>query len=244
MSRLAAAVWLDLRLQWRYGAVAAAALAASVWIGVLSQVPDHALDAVVPLILFGDSALVGFFFLPAMVLFEKGERTLSALVVTPLRFGEYLASKLGTFTGLALASTAIVVAGARGVRFDPLPLVVGVTLLSVLTLLISLIMVARFDLITSYIIGVQLPMAPFGLPLLGFFGWVSSPLLWVFPTHGALRLIGGAFTSVAPWEVAAAVGYQLAWIVALVPVARRAFQRHIVAVVGGVPPDLLARGGT
>ncbi|MGH8910728.1 MAG: hypothetical protein ACRD0K_30595 [Egibacteraceae bacterium] len=93
VGRLAAAVRLDLRLEWRYGAVAAAGIAAAGWVAVLTRVPASAHDAAVPLIVFVDSGVVGLFF-SAMVLFEKGERTLRALVATPLRFEEYLASKL------------------------------------------------------------------------------------------------------------------------------------------------------
>jgi fluoroquinolone transport system permease protein len=233
-SRVAAAVRLDLRLEWRYGAVAAAGITAATWVAVLTRVPGSVLGAAVPLVLFVDSAVIGLFFFSAMVLFEKGERTLQALVVTPLRFGEYLASKLVTFTGLALAGSVIVVlAGGRGTPFDPLPLVAGVTLLSVLTLEISLILAARFDSLPSLLIGSHLPLAPlFFFPLASFFGWLHSPLFWLFPTHAALRLIGGAFSGLAGWEPAAGIACLLAWIAALVPLARRSFQRHIVARAG------------
>lgn len=249
MSRLAAVVRLDLRLQWRYGAIMAAMAAAAAWVGVLNKVPERALPVAVPLIVFLDSALLGFFFLPAMVLFEKGERTLPALMATPLRFGEYLTSKLATFAGLALASAAVVAVGGRGVRFDPLALAAGVLLLSVLSSLISLIAVARFDAITRYLVWVPLPTSPLALPLLDFFGVLHSPLFWGIPTHGALRLIGGAFGSVTTFQVTAAVVSQMAWIAALVPVARWAFQRHVFGTIGGVPrvpsgdPDPLTRGG-
>ena len=40
------------------------------------------------------SAIIGFFFIAGTVFFEKQERTLGAVISTPLRFWEYLSAKL------------------------------------------------------------------------------------------------------------------------------------------------------
>jgi fluoroquinolone transport system permease protein len=51
-----------------------------------------------PYIIFGDSVLIGFFFIAGAVFFEKGECTLSALLSTPVRFRHYLTGKLATLS--------------------------------------------------------------------------------------------------------------------------------------------------
>ena len=54
----------------------------------------HPASVAEPYILLGDTCIIGFFFIAGTVFFEKQERTLSAIVSTPLRFSEYLAAKL------------------------------------------------------------------------------------------------------------------------------------------------------
>ncbi|MGB3635622.1 MAG: hypothetical protein WA982_16385, partial [Rubrobacteraceae bacterium] len=79
MSRFASTVRLDLLLQKRYGFFYAGAFVTVVWVALLLPLPDSLLDLAVPLIVFTDLAVVGFFFIAGMVLFEKGEETLFAL---------------------------------------------------------------------------------------------------------------------------------------------------------------------
>ena len=47
-----------------------------------------------PYVLLGDTCIIGFFFIAGTVFFEKQERTLGAVISTPLRFWEYLSAKL------------------------------------------------------------------------------------------------------------------------------------------------------
>lgn len=230
MSRLAAAVRLDLLLQLRYGFYYAAAFVTLVWIALLYPLPDSLLDLAVTFVIFTDLAVTGYYFIAGMVLFEKGERTLFALLSTPLRFREYLASKLSTLTALAAVASLVVVVAAYGLGFDVGLLMLGVVLMSLICLLIGFIVVAPFDSISRYLIPSQIPMVILGLPMLHFFGVWESPLFYLFPTHGSLLLLGGAFGTVSPsaWQIAYAVLYQLAWVGGLALLARWTFYRYVV----------------
>ncbi len=126
MRLLGAALRLDLLLQFRYGFYYAAAFTTLVWIALLSALPESALYLAVPFMIFADVAVVGYYFIAGMVLFEKGEATLFALVSTPLRFGEYLASKLATLSALAVVMSLIVVVASYGFAFDAALLMLGV----------------------------------------------------------------------------------------------------------------------
>jgi fluoroquinolone transport system permease protein len=60
-------------------------------------------------------------------------------------------------------------------------------------------------------------------------------VFYVFPTQGSLFLLGGAFgtVSLTVWQLLCAVLYQLLWVIGLYLLARRAFDRYIVAREGG-----------
>ncbi len=230
MSRLGAAVRLDLLLQLRYGFYHAAAFVTLVWIALLHPLPDSLLDLAVPFVIFTDLAVTGYYFIAGMVLFERGEGTLFALLSTPLRFREYLASKLATLTALAAVMSLVVVVAAYGLRFDAALFVLGVVFTSLISLLIGFIVVAPFDSISRYLIPSQVPMVVLGLPLLHLFGVWESPLFYLLPTQGSVLLLGGAFgtVSLSVWQVAYAVIYQLVWVYGFAVLARWAFDRYVI----------------
>jgi fluoroquinolone transport system permease protein len=208
MSRLGVALRLDLLLQFRYGFYYAAAFTTLVWISLLSALPESVLKLVVPFMIFADVAVVGYYFIAGMVLFEKGEATLFALVSTPLRFREYLVSKLATL---------------------------GAILTSLIALLLGFIFVSPFEAISSYVVPSAIPHLIMAVPLIHFFGVWESPVFYLFPTQGSLFLLGGAFGTVplAAWQLLYAVLYQLLWVIGLYLLARRAFDGYIVARKGG-----------
>ena len=170
-----------------------------------------------------------------MVLFEKGEATLFALISTPLRFREYLASKLLTLTALAMVISLVVAMAGYGLDFNPVLFMLGVVLASLISALVGFITVAPFGSISSYLVPSSLVLTPLGLPVFHFLGLWQSPIFYLFPTQGALLLLGGAFVpdSLAVWQVAYALVYGSIWIAGLAFLAHRAFDRYIVARKGG-----------
>jgi fluoroquinolone transport system permease protein len=235
MSRLRVALRLDLLLQFRYGFYYAAAFTTLVWISLLSALPESVLKLVVPFMIFADVAVAGYYFIAGMVLFEKGEATLFALVSTPLRFREYLVSKLATLGALAVVMSLIIVSVSYGFEFDAVLLMLGVILTSLIALLLGFIFVSPFEAISSYVVPSAIPHLIMAVPLIHFFGVWESPVFYLFPTQGSLLLLGGAFgtVSLAAWQLLYAVLYQLLWVIGLYLLARRAFDGYIVARKGG-----------
>ena len=228
MKRLSSALQLDLRLQKRYGLYYAGAFVTLVWIVILRQLPAWTLDIAVPFVIFTDLGVIGFYFIAGMLLFEKGEQTLLAIVVSPLRFGEYLTSKLVTLTLLAAVASLVVVVVTYGVGFNLILLMLGVALMSLLALLIGFISVSPFTSISDYIIPSVFYVMVMYLPLIDYFGWWQSWVFYLIPFQGALLLLKGAFWPVETWQIVYAVLYQLLWAVILVRLARWAFDRYIV----------------
>lgn len=228
MTRLGVATANELRLQWRYGIYVAAAFVTAVWVALLRALPAGAMATAVPVVVFADSAVIGLFFLAGGVLYEKDEGTQSALVVTPLRDGEYLAAKLVTLTALSVTVALVVALTARAIRPDAQLLAAGVLLLSPAVLLVAYATAVRFDSITDYIVGVQLPLIPLALPLLPhLLEATAHPAWWLAPTYGSMVLIDGAVNGVKAGTAVAAVLAQTAWTVAFVPLAMRARTRFV-----------------
>jgi fluoroquinolone transport system permease protein len=234
VSRCVSTVRLDLLLQLRYGFYYAAGFVTLLWIALLYSLPETIAEVAVTFVVFTDLAAVGYVFIAGTVLFEKGEKTLFALLSTPLRFREYLASKLATLTALAIVMALMVITTGYGLRFNPTLLVPGILFTSLISLLVGFISVAPFDSISEYLIPGQLPTLVLVAPLVHFFGIWESSIFYLIPTQGSLLLLGGAFgiTQLFAWQIVYAVLYQLLWIAGLTLLARRVFDRYIAASGG------------
>lgn len=231
---LLAAVKLDLRLQRRYGFYYAAAFSAVAWIVVLYLLPDGLVGPVMPYVIFGDLGIVGFFFIVGAMFFEKGERTLFALLPTPLRFRDYLTAKLATLTLLAIVVSLVVTLVDYGIGFEPFTFLAGVVLTSLLMMLVSFITAAPYPSISEWLMPAMIPLLVINIPLLDYSGLLPHPLIYLIPTEGPLLLLGVAFGQISldGLQVIYALGYPILWIAVLCLVARRVFFRYVVAKEG------------
>lgn len=234
MSVLGAAVRMDFRLQRRYGFWWATAVVTLLWIGLLQLVPDGWLGAAMPYLLMADLEFF-LFFIAGAVFFDKGERTLFALQVTPLRFGHYLTSKLLTMSALALVTCVVVTLVDFGPGIDVAALLAGAALLAMLMVLAGFITAPLFPSISEWLLPATLLLAVASLPILDYSGLIRHPAFWLVPTEGPLLLLGAAFGQVdlAGWTLVYAAGYPLLWIVGLCLLARRVFRRYVITAEGG-----------
>ena len=232
MRRLWSFMRLDWRRQWRYGFFYAAGFMTLVWIAVLRSFHPGVLPAAVPFLVFVDLAVVGFYFMAGSLLLEKNEGTLTALLVSPLRFGEFLTARLATMTLLAVLISLAVALASIGPRFNIALFSAGVVGSAVINLLVGIFAVAPYDSISRFMIPSQIYVVGLYLPLIPFFGWWRSPVFYLIPTHGSLLLLQGAFTSIHWWQIIYAVIYQLLWIYILTVLVRRRFDRHLAGRAG------------
>ena len=226
---LASMVRWDVRLQFRYGFYAAYAVLTVAYALALHVAPTAFRPSLLVLVVFNDPLVLGLYFVAALVLFEKGDGVLDALVTSPLSARAYLASKVASLSFLSVLASVVLAVASVGTAFDPLALVVGVGLTSALFVLLGFVLVARFDTLNAYFLVGTAALAPLGLPLLGTFGLVESPVWYAFPTYGTLVLLTGAFGAAHPaWELAYSVLYLCLWIGIAWVAAERAFERHVV----------------
>lgn len=232
MNRLAATIASDIRLQFRNGFYYAAAFVAFFWIVGLSQVPAGGLRWLMPVFILSNLLINTFYFMGGLVLLEKGEGTLLAQVVTPLRTWEYLASKIITLTLLSLVENLLIVGLAYGPNFDPLPLLAGISLAAAIFVLTGFVAVARYDSINEYLFPSFLYTLAFIPPFLDYFGLWTGWLFYLHPLQAPLRLTAAAFQPVAAWQWLYGLLYAGLWIGLFFLWGERAFARFVVAAEG------------
>lgn len=230
---VSAAIKLDFRLQRRYGFWYAAAFVILLWIGVLRIVPDSLLGPALPYILFADVQFF-YFFIAGAVFFEKGERTLFALLTTPLRFRDYLTAKLVSMSTLALVTLAVIVLVDYGLGFNPPALFAGVVAMTLLMVLAGLITAPLFPSVSEWFMPATLLLLVVNAPAIHYSGLWPHPLFYVIPTEAPYLLLGAAFgqVSLSAGQAAYAVGYPILWIGLLCLAARWVFYRYVVAREG------------
>lgn len=225
MNRLLATTTLEVRVLRRHGFVYAAAVVVVTWSVVLHLLPEQALDDAVPVAVWFDLAIVGFFFMAASVLLEKGQRTTAALVVSPLRFREYLGGKLIALGLLGVASSTLVVMTTHGTDADYALLLLGVALNALVFLLCSFLTVTPFSNISTWYMPAVVVLTCLDLAVVPHVGWSDHVLLRALPSYGPLQLIAAAFDPIDLSSVVYAVGMSVGWSLVLAWLCRWCHQR-------------------
>ena len=230
MTRLARALQLELTLQVRQKFLHAGVFSGLIWLAVLLPMPASLRPAAEPYVLVGDISIIGFFFIGASVFFEKQERTIGAIISTPLRFWEYLAAKLAVLVLISLFVAVVVATVAGGFAYRAVPLVVGVVLGTLVMLVVGFISSLPFASVTDWFLAATIPLAILSLPVLYLSGVWPTPVLYLVPTQGPLLLLATAFDQVvlAPWQVVYAMVYPVVFIAALCWAAKSLFVRYVI----------------
>jgi fluoroquinolone transport system permease protein len=98
----------DIRFQYKYGFYFLYMFFTILYISLLFAFPEAWREKAAILMIFSDPAAMGLYFMGAIVLFEKSERVLSSIAISPARPYEYMLSKLfsigiiSVFVGFAI----------------------------------------------------------------------------------------------------------------------------------------------
>lgn len=229
----------DVKLQLKYGFYTVyAVLTAAFVIGLQAVGPALRTDAAV-LLIVTDPTVLGFYFIAAMVLFEKQEGVLDTLVTSPLGDQGYLVSKAATLSLLAVIASTLVAVLGHGEPRGLVVLVPGVALSASLFVLIGFVAVARFDSVNEYFISAVGWGTLLFLPLVGYIGLFESEWFYLLPAQPVLLLVEGAFRPLPRWQLLYGFGYLIVGNAVAYLGARRAFRREIVR--GGRPGGDLGR---
>jgi len=232
MNRLLSSARWDVSLQFRNGFYYVSAFTAVVMIVLLKQFPGVDFGYWWPAIITGNLTINAFYFMAGIVLLEKGEGTLEAQIVTPLRPWEILGSKVLTLGLLSLFETLVMIVILQGVNFNGFLLVTGIVLYIAMLSLYGFIVVARYDSISEFILPSALWTLGFSLPLLYYFDIWRSWIMFLHPLQGILLLLQAAFASVPAWQIVYGIGSSILWTGILMAFSLRAFRRFVVTKEG------------
>jgi|GEM_PF-198303 len=182
--RFTAALFNDVRFQYRYGFYLLYLVVTIIYAGILLAMPLNWRPLAAAVIVFSDPAALGLFFMGGIVLFEKSERTLDFLFVSPFTPGEYLFAKvlsmavISTLAGLAIAFIAV----PEGI--SPAVLASGLFLGSVLFSLTGLATACRVRSLNRFFMAI----APISIVLWAPPFMVLGHLLNLWSLPGQLRI--------------------------------------------------------
>lgn len=230
MSRWTSALRLETTTQVRQRFLHAAALSGLLWLTLLLPMPAQVRPIVEPYVLVGDITIIGFFFIGGSVFFEKQERTLGAVICSPLRFWEYLSVKITVLMAVSVFVALVVVGLTHGVGAEMVTVVAGVVLGTLVMLLAGFVSSLPFSSVSDWFLSTTVPLALLALPVLHLSGVWPNPVLYLIPTQGPLLLFGAAFDqlTLAPWQIGYALGYPLMCAAGLYWLARTLFVRYVV----------------
>ena len=154
-----------------------------------------------PLTLFGALGATGYGFIAGMILFERNENTLSALIVSPLRINEYLLSKVFTLTVLACLEGTIITILSYGVKLNIGLLMLGFFILGLFYSLVGFIVVVRYTSVTDFLMTAFYYFIPLSIPMIKLLGLWESPVFYLWPTYAPVLLVQGAFYGITPADL-------------------------------------------
>ena len=187
MTRLAVLLAHDLRLLRRYGIIYAYTVVIALYAAGLyfagPIMPAWAIGGII----YSDPAVLGFFFLGAMMLLERAEGPRLALAVTPISARDYVLAKTLALSLLALVAVLVLGLLAGHARLGLL--LAAVAVVSACYCGLGILAGLRFRTVGSYLMGSAGVLTPLILPgLLGFLnpmpGWAV-----LVPPAAQLRLV-------------------------------------------------------
>jgi fluoroquinolone transport system permease protein len=171
-------------------------LVTAIYVGVFKALSAMGnIEKFLVLVIFNDPALLGFLFVGVMVLFEKNENTLQALVVTPIKISNYILSKSIALTAVSLFCCYAMVIAGYGLNFNFIHFTFATILTTLIFSMLGFVAVAGQTAFNKYILRAMGIILFLSLPFLGYFEVVSEKWFVLFPTQPAIDLYNLAFAS-------------------------------------------------
>ncbi|NQT64147.1 MAG: hypothetical protein HQ556_14405 [Candidatus Marinimicrobia bacterium] len=225
--RLLAAMGQDIRFQFRHGFYYAYAVLTILYIIVLRLLPDAMVHPALTLILFTDICALGFFFIGAIILLERGQNLTQSLFVTPLRLHEYLLAKTLSFLFLSFISALLIMLGASVGGQDLMWFIFGAIISALIYTLFGLFFAARARHVNDYFVkalGVGLLIS---LPIFAYLRLFDTPIFYVFPTRATLILLDVLGADYTFSEKIFSVTSLLIWFFLLSGLTYQRFDKHV-----------------
>ena len=223
--RIVNALKADVRFQIKQGFYLVYVLLTFIYMVILGKLPQEWKSTVIPLVLFSDPSMVGFFFIGALVMLEKVQGVIQYVVVTPLRSMEYLLAKVVSLTILAIAATVMITLATYGYDLNWFLLILAVTLISSFFVFYGFIVAVRCTTLNQYFIRMIPYLMLIILPCFSLIGFPYSWMFNIFPSVAGLKLVFGAFNGIDSLSASAYTVYLLAANLAIARYVEQVFDR-------------------
>ena len=200
----------DIRFQYKYGFYFLYLIFSILYISLIFAFPEAWREKAAILMIFSDPAAMGLFFMGAIVLFEKSERVMESIAVSPTRPYEYILSKL-----FSIGVISVIVGSAIGFFSNAVNItmhfIIGIFLCSCLFSAVGLIIAAKSISLNGFVLSTIPAQLIINIPAVAWlFGWRSVWLLF-HPGVSMMELCKNgkhvlpAFIILAFWTLPAAV---------------------------------------
>ena len=167
------------------------------------------------IIIVSDPLLIGLVFMGALVLFEKSERVLDTLAVSPVKIYQYVMSKSISIVVIGLISSLVI--ALSGSQIESIPtFIVGITLGSLLFSFTGLAVSARVKTLNEFLIKIVPAMILGTFPLILYAADMWHWSLDLHPCSAIINLINNA-----EGKIITSIGILLTWSVVMFFVANR-----------------------
>ncbi len=221
-------IYWDIKLQVKNNILTVAVFIAVFYTALFLLLGLRGKDDILIALIFSDPTFMGFIFTGVLVLFEKSANTLQALVVTPVKTGQYLFSKAISLTIISLLVCFAMVFASHGFSFNYFYFTVATFLSSVFFIFLGFIGVTQVKTFNQYIVVIPLFIAPLSLPYLHFFNLIHGWWFYLFPTQASFVLFRGTFEPVSFGQTIYAIGYLSLAIFITYRISEKLFLKHIV----------------
>lgn len=197
-TRLFNAIKADITFQFRQGFYYVYIFLTLVYTIVMLKIPEGAVRQLgVPLIVFSDPSMVGFFFIGSLIMLEKTQGITKFLGITPLNPKEYLLSKAISLTTLAVVAGSVITYVCHKGEVNWVVLILGISLSSLFCTLYGFLAAAKSRTINQYFVKMVPYMLFLVIPCFTLLLPKQSFIYGIFPAVAGLRLVFGAFTGIS-----------------------------------------------
>lgn len=187
--RLGRLVCGDIHFQWKYGFYFIYFILTVLYVCGIAALTGHWKTNIASIMIYSDPAAMGLFFMGAIVLLEKSQKVLNAMVVSPVKISEYILSK--TVALIAISTVIALILGVVSGSNHLLGIAVGTALTSAIFTMLGIIAATKISNLNQFLIVIMpIEIICFVPPIVGLF--VKLPDIFsFFPFIACMKLITG-----------------------------------------------------
>ena len=184
--RLGRLICGDIHFQWKYGFYFIYFILTVLYVCGIAALTGHWKTDIM---IYSDPAAMGLFFMGAIVLLEKSQKVLNAMVVSPVKVSEYILSK--TVALIAISTVIALILGFVSGSNQLLSIAVGTALTSAVFTMLGIIAATKISNLNQFLIVIMpIEIVCFVPPIVGLF--VKLPDIFrFFPFTACMNLITG-----------------------------------------------------